>query len=113
MGIPISRLMAESTDRLAGKGFKSNMSIAPVMVIHITVRDRGSYFSAISPNLPGLHVCAESIERLQESVKTAVVELLRANRNIEVTELTLRPVTGMDDFHRSRGPIKELVALAA
>jgi predicted RNase H-like HicB family nuclease len=65
-------------------------------VIQLKIRSREGYFSIVSPDLPGLHVCGESTESALSSAVLAVKELFRRNRHIDVE---VRPVaSSIDSF---------------
>lgn len=63
------------------------MSAEASLVVRIELRNRGSYFSAKSPNLPGLHVCGETVEAVRESAITAIKYLFKHNKKMDVEVL--------------------------
>lgn len=66
--------------------------------VRLQVRDRGSYLSAICPDVPGLHVVDATREGLRQRAMRAVPRLLKDNRHMNVTvaptdDLTVLRVT--------------------
>lgn len=60
-----------------------------VLIININLRQRSGYFSASSPDLPGLHVCGETEDRIRESVVLGIKTLFKRNRGLDVS---VRPI---------------------
>lgn len=65
------------------------MEDGTVLIVNINLRQRSGYFSASSPDLPGLHVCGETEDRTRESVVLAIKTLFKLNRDMNVA---VRPV---------------------
>ncbi|GAB1389880.1 MAG: hypothetical protein AMXMBFR78_11500 [Rubrivivax sp.] len=77
------------------------------LIVQVRVQKLDGLFYAASADVPGLHVCGESIEQTIESTLKAVKELFRVNREIDV-----HVVPASDDvesFPRVTRPIEHLV----
>lgn len=69
-------------------------------IVKLTVRERGEYLSAVSADVPGLHVYGKSAEDVRQSAMRAIPRLLRVNRQMQVTvsptddlsEIRVKPV---------------------
>jgi hypothetical protein len=57
------------------------------LMVKLNVRDRGAYLSAISADVPGLHIVGPTPEAIRETAMKAVKTLLKANRKMEVLEV--------------------------
>ena len=71
-------------------------NLTSACIIELKIRSREGYFSIISPDLPGLHVCGESTESALSSAVLAVKELFRRNRHIDVDVMPVAPT--IDSF---------------
>jgi predicted RNase H-like HicB family nuclease len=60
-----------------------------VFIVKINFDVREGYIYAMSPDLPGLHVCGESEEKVRASALLAVKTLFKRNRHLDVD---VRPV---------------------
>lgn len=56
-------------------------------VVKLDVRDRGSYLSAVSADVPGLHLVDATREGLRQRAMKAIPHLLRKNRHLEVQKV--------------------------
>ena len=65
-------------------------------IVRLNVRDRGDRFSAISADVPGLHIYGRDMHEVRETAMHAVRDLLKRNRNLDVV------VTPTDDLDQLR-----------
>lgn len=54
------------------------------MIVSLTVRQQGGMFYVTSPNLSGLNVCGEGVEKTYQSVVKVVKALFKHNWGFEV-----------------------------
>lgn len=52
--------------------------------VHLNVRQRSGYLSAVCPEVPGLHVIGQDPEQVRQSAMRAVTELSKRNAGISV-----------------------------
>lgn len=75
-------------------------------ILSINVQEVDGYFYAASPDVPGMHVCAETAEEMMESAIQAVKTLFMVNRKMEVR---VAPVADMASFPDVTWPVNRLV----
>jgi hypothetical protein len=57
------------------------------LIVKVNLRHEGPFYSANSEDVPGLHVCEESLDRLCDTVRLATKTLFKHNRHMEVEVL--------------------------
>ena len=75
-------------------------------IVAINVQEVDGYFYAASPDVPGLHVCGQTLEEMMDSAMLAVKELFKVNRKMDVR---VAPVADMASFPDVTGPVDRLV----
>jgi len=79
-----------------------------VFVLKIDIQAREGYFYAVSPDLPGLHVCGETADTVRSSVLIAVKTLFKRNKKLDVV---VRPVAPNIDVFPSSSSRFDRVAV--
>ena len=76
-------------------------------IVSIDVQEVDGFFYAASPDVPGLHVCGETVGEMMDSAILAVKELFRVNRHMDVKVM---PVSAdMASFPHVTWPVNKLV----
>lgn len=77
------------------------------LIVAIRVQKLDDYFYASSQDVPGLHVCGETVEQTLASAKRSVQALFKQNRGLEVQVM---PVSAdADSFPAVTGPVDKFV----
>ena len=87
------------------------MSDESALIVAIRVQKLDGYFYAASPDVPGLHVCGESVEQTLVSAQRAVKALFKTNRRLEVT--VMQASEDVESFPRMTGPVDRFVVQQA
>lgn len=83
------------------------MSEHPAAIVSITVQKLDDCFYAASSDVPGVHVCGDTVEQTIESAARAVKVLFKVNRNMDVDVVPASAYT--DGFPGATRPIDKLV----
>ena len=81
-----------------------------VLIVPINVQRLDACYYAASPELPGLHVCGETLDAMMASTLLAVKELFRVNRGLDVRVFPASGDAGA--FPRLAGTADRLVVQA-